>query len=168
MSTIHLSTPARALIESAAGSAQGSKDRLVYVFSFVPDHKLKFKPSSDAKSALEIMAHVAVCNRPFAEILRGKINGSTSMEVFERYRNEEASLTTRADVLAALEESHAPLMSALRDLADDAVSAYVETPGLSRPMTFFMNLPSLHYIAHTGQIEYLQTIWGDLDFHVRG
>ena len=34
------------------------------------------------------------------------------------------------------------------------------------PMTFLMNLPGWHATLNTGQIDFLQTCWGDLEVYV--
>ena len=34
------------------------------------------------------------------------------------------------------------------------------------PMAFWVNLPGMHMGSHASQIDYLQTIWGDLVDHM--
>ena len=56
--------------------------------------------------------------------------------------------------------------AALDALTPERIDSIVETPVVTRPMPFFMNLPGIHMGNHAAQIDYLQTIWGDMDFHM--
>jgi hypothetical protein len=42
-----------------------------------------------------------------------------------------------------------------------------ESPMGSLPMAVWMRLPSLHTSSHASQMDYLQTIWGDLADHMQ-
>jgi len=159
-------TPGRTLIEGAKGFAQSTKDRLLHIYSFVPADKVHYKPAETSKSALEILAHVAIANKAFAMIIKRQMsNAGSAEEIFAKLGAEEKQLTTDFQVKATLEETHTLVINALDALTDEDVFSQVETPVMNGPMTFFMNLPGIHYTGHCGQIEYLQTIWGDLDYH---
>lgn len=157
---------ARGTIEAAKRRTQSAKDRLLHVLTFVPDDKDNYKPFDTCKSTVEILAHVAVSNRIFADIIALAPRRLQPVEqIFGELGQEESGLKTRAQALSAFEQTHAAVMSALDHLGEDQVFAEVETSVMNGPMTFFMDIPAMHYAGHTAQIEYLQTCWGDMDFH---
>ncbi|NLC58550.1 MAG: DinB family protein [Armatimonadetes bacterium] len=140
-----------------------AKERLLKTFSFVPEEKLTWSPSPTAKSALQILAHTGTSNQSLAALLRGEPGGA---EEHERLHAAEAAITTRAQAVQLIEESTEEVLAALDTLTPERIASMVETPWLTAPMPFFMGLPALHMQGHAAQIDYLQTIWGDEQFHM--
>jgi hypothetical protein len=80
-------------------------------------------------------------------------------------RQFEATLTERADAERQLEASCAEVVAALGTMTAERFATSPDSPFGAFPMAFWMNLPALHQDSHTAQLEYLQTIWGDLAHH---
>ena len=135
--------------------------------SFVPDGKLTWSPSPTAKSALRIAAHTAIYAEVFAQIIRtGKwFQGDLAEWIAARAAAEEA-IKTREEAIALFRKNTDEVTAALDALTPELIESTIATPGLSAPMTFFMNLPTLHAQAHAAQIDYLQTCWGDQEVHL--
>lgn len=155
------------VVEQARQSAIQGKDRLLKTLSFVPEDKVKWSPSATAKSALRIAAHCAITNHAFATWIRGqKLSVSTVEEAIAFIDAEEKKITERDQAVRLIEESAKLVDSALGALTPDRIGTQVDTPFGPFPMTFIMFLPGLHMQNHASQIDYLQTIWGDMDDHM--
>jgi hypothetical protein len=116
---------------------------------------------------LRIAAHVGLSNQAFAAILRGeKMPGASMKEVFESMSAAEQGVLSREQALQIIEESVVAVCAALDSLTPEAIDSVVETPVVTRPMPFFMNLPGAHMGNHAAQVDYLQTTWGDLEVHM--
>ena len=154
------------IVESTKNAVVAAKDRLQKSLSFVPDDKLTWSPSPTAKSALRIAAHCACSNRFFASALRGDIApAETFAELFEAMEAEEAKLTNKDQVITEVEDSTNALLGVIDSLSPARLQDSVTYPFFSAPVTFFLQLSSTHLIGHSAQIDYLQTVWGDLDPH---
>lgn len=155
------------LVASCKASTVSSMDYFLKSLSFVPDDKLNWSPSPTAKSALQIAAHVAVCAERFAPIIRtGQWIGGDLKELQAAWQAAEAAVATREQAIELFKRNTDDVLVALDTVTPDRFGSTITTPGLSAPMTFIMNLPSLHASAHAAQIDYLQTCWGDLEVHL--
>lgn len=156
----------RELIALCQKTAVDSMEHFLVVLSFVPEDKLNWAPSPKAKNALQIAAHTAVTAGNFAVMLRERQLPQNVVEHLDRTNKAEAALTTLADIEAAFRRNTAEVVEALGTLTDEEVAMRLDSgQGWSAPMTFLMNLPTLHATGHTYQLDYLQTCWGDLEVH---
>lgn len=148
--------------------AREATARLAKTFAFVPDDKLQWSPSKSARSALSILAHCIMGNRMFAKVLRGEPLPalSTPEQRDAMSRQFEATITQRAEAVRQLEASTADVVAALGTMTAERFATSPNSPFGSFPMPFWMNLPALHQDGHAAQIDYLQTIWGDLEHHM--
>ena len=155
-----------------AGAIQGlemGKGMLLNTFKYVPDDKLSYTPSETSKSALRIAAHCAVTNYGLAAMLRGEPSEITTFaQLFDYCNQEEVKLTSREQVVAALEDSCENVKAAIQSVSPSDFEGMVGQGELQGPTTFFMNLPGLHMSMHSAQIDYLQTGWGDMTTHFNG
>ena len=165
--TISLSPSTKNAIEQAKQHTLACKGRFQLTFSFVPDDKLDYSPSSTTRTPLRIATHVAMSNFTFAGIIKMDPPKESDMEAIKAMMAEkEASITTREQALAMLEESTDAVLAALDGCNDDTIDAMIPTPVFTAPMTFWMNLPARHMDNHASQIDYIQTVWGDMDWHM--
>ncbi len=126
----------------------------------VPADKADWKPDPRAKSAHEIVSHLAKANGFFTQILRGEPpTGDTAPET-EGRRYE--------DSLKEFEKSAQELVETIASLPDERLGETVQLPwGQSWKMTMIVAAASGHIAYHWGQIGYLQTLWGDAtDYHL--
>jgi len=154
------------LVAQAQQFAQTGKEQFLRTFAYAPDDKLTWSPSPTAKSALRIAAHVGIFNQAFAAILRaGKLPGASMEEVAAAMNAAEQGVLSREQAVQVIEESVVAVCAALGALTPEAIDSVVETPVVTRPMPFFMNLPGAHMGNHAAQVDCLQTTWGDLELH---
>lgn len=154
-------------VASAKESTVNAMEWFLKVLSFVPDDELNWTPSPTAKSSLQIASHVAICAATFAQVLRtGQLIGGDVNELLATRQAAEQAVTTREQAIELFKTNTDGVLAALDALTPERIGGMVTTPGLSTPMTFFMNLPSMHAVAHASQIDYLQTCWDDQEVHV--
>jgi hypothetical protein len=89
----------------------------------------------------------------------------TMEEVFAKIDEAEKAIGSREAAVQLLEDSTSAVIAALDALAPEAIGSTVQLPFGAFPMKFIMVLPGSHMEAHAAQIDYLQTVWGDLDSH---
>ena len=125
----------------------------------VPADKAQWKPETNAKSAQEIVEHVAGVNEFFAKLIRGaELSGGPTPGRYESY--EQA--------LSALQASGEAVAEAIQAVPDEQLEAERTLPwGEAWKLRKLLVAPGTHIAYHWGQISYLQTLWGDLkDYHL--
>lgn len=138
-------------------------------FSKVPEDMLTWSPAPTAKSALRIAAHTGLYMSRFAGMIRDrKLPQVDNLEAWLAQRNaEETAITTREEVEQAFRSGTEEVLTALDGLtAEDVEGSLDSGQGWSMSMKFLMNLPGWHTSVHLGQIDYLQTCWGDQEIYV--
>jgi uncharacterized damage-inducible protein DinB len=156
------------LVASCKESAVWGMEHFLKVFSFVPDDKLTWTPTPTAKSAIRIAAHTALYAGIFARMIEErKLPASDNLTEWLAQRNaEEAAISSRTEMESIFRKGTDEVIAALDSLTPEAIGTALESGlGWSMPMTFLMNLPGTHAMGHTGQIDYLQTCWGDQEVH---
>ncbi|AIE86122.1 DinB family protein [Fimbriimonas ginsengisoli] len=164
MDTAVTSSP---IVEQAKQYTVICKDRLLKTLSFIPDDKLDWAPAPTCKSALRIAAHCGVSNGNFLAIIAGaKFPEISREEMIAMAMEAEKAVTTREQAIALIEQSSQAVLDALDSLTPEQIEMVIETPFITAPMPFWMNLPGRHMDNHASQIDYLQTCWGDMVWHL--
>lgn len=91
-----------------------------------------------------------------------------NLEEWLAQRNaEEIAITNRAEVEAVFREGTEKVIRALETLTPEEIESSIDSgQGWSMSMKFLMNLPGWHATLHLGQIDFLQTCWGDQEIYV--
>ena len=156
------------LVAASKESAVWGMEHFLKVFSFVPDDKLTWTPTPTAKSAIQIAAHTALYAGIFAGMIKDrKLPPSDNLTEWLAQRNAaEAAVTSRTEIESIFRKGTEEVLAALDSLTPEAIETSLDSGlGWSMPMTFLMNLPGIHAVGHTGQIDYLQTCWDDQEVH---
>jgi len=156
------------LVAASKESAVWGMEHFLKVFSFVPDDKLTWTPTPTAKSAIQIAAHTALYAGIFAGMIKDrKLPPSDNLTEWLAQRNAaEAAVTSRMEIESIFRKGTEEVLAALDSLTPEAIETSLDSGlGWSMPMTFLMNLPGIHAVGHTGQIDYLQTCWDDQEVH---
>ena len=147
---------------------QRGAERLLKTFSFVPDDKVAWSPAKTARTPLAILAHCCMTNRMFAKVIRGE--AMTPMPSHEEIgalsQQFEATIRDRAEAVRQMESSRDEVVAALASLTAERFATTPESPFGPRPMSLWVSMPGLHMGSHAAQIDYLQTIWGDMVGHM--
>ena len=83
------------------------------------------------------------------------------------HRNYESQFKTREQAIELMEANSAAYLDWLDTLTTDRFDEMVLLPfdlG-SAPMRLVITFPALHTRMHHAQLDYIQTIYGDLDWH---
>jgi hypothetical protein len=156
------------LVASSKDSAVRGMEAFLKTFSFVPDDKLDWKATPTAKSAIRIAAHTALYAGRFARMINErKLPPSDNLqEWLAKVSAEEETVTNRNEMEVIFRKNTDQVLVALGTLTPEDVGLILDTGlGWTVPMTFLMNLPGIHALAHSAQIDYLQTCWGDQEVH---
>lgn len=157
------------LIESAKQRAVSNMEFFLRNFSHVPDDRLNWTPTPTSKSALRIAAHTALYAGRFASMIRDrKLPTPDNLEDWLAERNaEEIAITSREEMERVFREGTAAVLEALDGLTLEDLELTLDSgQGWTAPMTQLIALPGWHATLHAGQIDYLQTCWGDQEIYV--
>lgn len=138
-------------------------------FSHVPDDKLEWTPMPTAKSAIRIAAHTALYAGRFASMIRDrKLPIPEDLNAWLAERDaEEVAITSREEMERVFREGTAEVLAALDTMKPEELEISLDSSqGWSMPMKQLVGLPGFHATLHAGQIDYLQTCWGDQEVYL--
>jgi len=116
------------------------------VLAAVPNSNLDYRPDSCAKTAIELVRHIAVSENRFLECVSTGTYDTTSPALPE-------NITTPADIAAWYEQSFARNFDAVSKLSGEQLIKMVDFRGMfQRPAYFFLQLCLLHSVHHRGQL----------------
>lgn len=153
------------LIAQCKTRATNAMDMFLRNLSHVPEDKLTWSPSPTAKSALQIAAHVAGYSGGFASVIRTHEFPANVDDFLGPINARIESIETVQQAEAMLRQGIADTLAALETVQPKQIDSSLETPIGTTPFLFFMTIPSVHLLIHTGQIDYLQTCWGDQEVY---
>jgi hypothetical protein len=153
------------IVAQCKDRATSAMDMFLRNLSHVPEDKLTWSPSPTAKSALQIAAHVAGYSGGFASVIRAGTFPATAEEFLGPINARIEGIQTVQQAEAVLRQGIADTLAALDTVRPEQIDRSLETPIGSTPFLFFMTIPSVHLVLHTGQIDYLQTCWGDQEVY---
>jgi len=148
-------------------AAEKAKARLLGTFAYVPDDKLHWSPSETARTPLWMVAHCGMANHAFAAAIRGEDLplAADPQEAARQIRNAGRDIATREEAVRLLEDSTAEVIRALGTVTPERLGSHTQSPFGPVPLTVWVDLPAVHMDGHAHQLDYLQTIWGDLEDH---
>jgi len=141
---------------------------LLNTFKFVPDDKLDWSPAASARWALWMVGHCSSANEAFATAIRGDklpLPEDPSL-ISDLIRNGGKETVSREEAVQGLEASTEAVLSALDKLTPESIEGIVDSPFGPMPIRFWMSLPAIHMTGHARQLDYLETVWGDLKDHM--
>ena len=156
------------VIESARAELIGTKDRMLQLMQETPDDRLGWKPSPTGRSIIEIVAHSANSLGNILMQLQGvPFAVPTSGEANKQFLAHDAEFSDREVAAAYLEQKCAEYVAFLSTLEPEELDEMRTLPfGLGQaPLGYFMTMGNLHTFGHIAQIEYIQTLYGDHDWH---
>ncbi len=146
-----------------------AKERLARVLANTADDKLNWSPSSTARTPLHQAAHAADALRNIHNFLDGRpFEVGSPAEADKGFRQWERQFSTREAVVDLLETNSAAYLSWLDTLSPNRLDSMIELPfGLGpAPLRVALTFPPAHTNDHAAQIEYIQTCYGDQDWHL--
>ena len=116
------------------------------VLAAVPNSHLDYRPDSYAKTAIELVRHIAVSENRFLECVSTGIYDIRSPALPE-------NITAPADIAVWYEQSFARNFDAVSKLSGEQLIKMVDFRGMfQRPAYFFLQLCLVHSVHHRGQL----------------
>ena len=144
--------------------AQG---RIAQALGTTPDDKINGSPSLSARTPVQLVAHAAMGTSLVQGMLEAKpFPYASAAEYDAASRKAEKEYTTRAQALGLLEQTSAEYLTWLDTLTPAQLSSTVETFFGPLAMASAITFPADHLRNHAAQLDYLQTTWGDTDWHL--
>lgn len=128
-----------------------------YNLDFIPDDKLAWKPTPDAKSALEITGEVV-----------GVIRSTITFFQTDNFPMDTIEFASRQEAQEALKDATAQYAEFLGRLGPQDLGGEVELPFGVMPKMQVLAYPMVETLHHHGQIAYIQSLLGDKDVHFLG
>jgi len=134
----------------------------------VPEDKVNFKPLSAGRSVLEICRELAQCPLWAVDVIEGKGEPEANEESYAEMVKEQESWTTVAQCEAECEKRLEILFELYRNMHDSRLTETKWLPyegGRDFTMPEMMDYPRWNFNYHTGQIAYIQILYGDKDMY---
>lgn len=147
---------------------QKALDDLIRAVEAMPEDKLDWSPAPTSRSALNQLKEVAVSTRYLCGLLRegkapdGESHGAASVGA------QMGEITTVSQAKERAREGTAELCSLIVAYPDDKLDEDVVLPfggGIRMTMADCLGLHYWNLTYHCGQVNYVQTILGDLRMH---
>ncbi len=144
------------------------KDRMVLLLAKTPDDRINWSPSATSRTPLQQVAHSAMAISGIHGMLLGRpFPFENIADMDTSLRADEKKLTTRDDVLSLLEKNGNEYLAWLDTLTAEQLAGTIQSPFGPMPMAGALGFATDHTRGHTAQIEYIQTVYGDLDWYMQ-
>jgi len=148
--------------QMARERAESARKFFQATFAATPDDRLTWSPGAPARNPLQLAYHIAGANFAFADILAGRpIDGDPNNDG----RDRVTAFPDRATAVEEIDKSFAAMDRSLAELTEAHAGTTVDLGFATMPVAFFIDLSFNHPLVHTAQLDYLQTIYGDVEDH---
>ncbi len=145
----------------------GGKTNILATFNAVPDDKLHWRPLDQGRSAMDLFGEAAQTANFVGQLVESRGESKPTREMFGQMREERAAWS-RQDAISALETNHAALISAIESCSDEDLAQPITLAmggGMTMPLAGWAMMAYRTYISRFAQINYIQTLYGDMDSH---
>ena len=125
------------------------------VLAAVPNAHLDYRPSPNAKTANELLRHIAAADIRFLNMVIDGVFAPDSVKIPE-------SANTPQEVVEWYEKEHAARLDAISAMPGEQLIRAVDFRGIfQRPAWFFLQVGLMHTVHHRGQLStYLRPMGG--------
>ncbi len=141
-------------LELIVGQIDWAHRNINHNLDFIPEDKLNWKPSPEAKSVVEIINHAAGTVHMFTHFITGS------------HQHELEVASDRASAKALITHVVQAHQNAVNALKTDELGQMVSTPVGELPKGLIAGLPVVELINHHGQLTYIQSLLGDSESHL--
>lgn len=157
------------IVEKTCADFVNAVQGLKHALATTPDDRVNWSPSDSARSPLQVVAHAALRVRNMFENMIGQPYAvKTPDEAEKLFRAEEKTFTTREQVLEVLDRNCKEFLDWAAGLNEADMDRILVMPfGMpSMPLSIVITFMPIHLMWHTAQLTYIQTIYGDHDWHL--
>ena len=149
--------------EHLRGMALRVQRLMVNDLKAIPEDKQSECPGGCARTPLSLVVECAYLNGMIADYLQ---TGEMNRMPPDQREAHFASFDTQEKALAYLEQETQRYIAVVETLDESTLGEVSDQP-LGRPMSRFAvaELPSIHMMYHDGQLNYIQTLYGDSEMH---
>jgi len=133
---------------------------LLTALKYIPDEKLDWVPMGSAKTPRAIIVECGAGYKWLAAELRGDENAAQAWE-----NAQAASYPTRDTLREFIEASEAELAAAIDGLTEDQLDEKRKVFWGEETLRNLLWMGVMHTNYHVGQLNYIQTLWGDTEMH---
>ncbi len=133
----------------------------------VPADKLEWQPMDQGRTVLDQLQECSSSPRFYAMILEEKKFPEISDEDRATMQAERKSWATIDDCEKACKAYTDRFIAAVKNISDNELDTVIEIPGRDQEFTIsdIVAAHCNHLLYHNGQINYMQTLYGDFDMH---
>ena len=141
---------------------------MVRALATTPDDKINWSPAPTARTPIQQAAHGAMAISGIQNMLAGKPLPYADVAEFDTsMRGAEKEFTSREQALSLLERNSAGYLAWLDALTPEQLASPARFPfGPATTMAVAITFPARHLQNHIAQMDYLQTVYGDHDWHM--
>ncbi len=153
------------LNELAATLTREAGSNLARAIKAMPPEKQAWRPMDSGRSPIDQVAECAAFNFAGAQSLRDRKLPPMTHEQIQAFKTDHDTADT---ALAALKQSTGELIEAIKRFPADRLDEEVEltfAPGIIKSFGWKMMCGYWNTIYHWGQINYIQTLYGDIEMH---
>jgi len=143
------------LQESAARFTEKSGIEMLLTLARTPDDKLDWKPEPTARTVLDFLRECSVHCDEWAQLIDEAVWP-------EQFKTRVGSITTREEAVAEMNAAVARLAESIRAVPDDKLDMMLKAPWEEAPIGFWLTYAGGHNQYHIGQMNYIQTLYGDV------
>lgn len=143
------------LQESAALFTEKSGQEMLLTLARTPDDKLDWKPEETARTTMDFLRECSVHCDEWAQLLESYVWP-------DKFTVRVGSITTREEAVAEMTASVKRLAEVIRAVPDEKLDIPFKTPWEEAPIAFWLTYAGGHTQYHTGQMNYIQTLYGDM------
>lgn len=155
------------MIEQVIADLTRARDGITKDLAATPDDKLNWSPASTARTPLQLVAHVAMSVSGMQEAFSGHPLEERDLSKLDaKWREDEKAYTTREEVQNLLDTNCENYVAFLKGLTSEQVGSMVHLSFGDMPMAVVIHWPGRHIQMHGAQLQYLQTIYGDMTWHM--
>ena len=145
------------LADSAINAAQELEAALLQL----PEDKRAWSAGGTARSAIDMVAEVALLNGDTAEMIKSR-SGMVNFDLEELSRRKAAACEDWPALKAMLDENTARAAQAMREVPDEDLQAEIGMPWGPMAMSEIMAYPYWNAKYHEGQINFIAAMLGTL------
>jgi hypothetical protein len=160
MSTTATQLSAKTLLQNVITRTSGM---IIQDLAFIPEDKLNVSPMGCARTPLHFTAECAGFNMYVGKLLAGEVAERPSPEVREQFY---ASIDTLEKATEAIRSSADKILAGLENADDEMLMKEIQAPwGATVPVYQLVQTAGVHMGYHDGQINYIQSLYGDGENH---
>jgi hypothetical protein len=149
--------------ESLVGTLSWLREQYVKDLSYLSDEQIAACPMGKARTPLNFTAEVGGFNDMVAKYVMGEQPSMPSPEERKAFAD---SIDTRDKAVALVQRGTDALIAAVKGADESGLAKKITTPwGEETTALEFANMAAGNMMYHCGQINYIQSLYGDAEDH---